>query len=218
MAEAASRVPGSWAIPSDLRANAPAARVSEFSSESRAAQDWEALQVGLDRCWTELDTMEARYDAFCALPDAARAAWLGWSIARTLHAVPAGKPGSALLDHLGRTLDIDVASWWRPTARAYFDRITKPNVLDLFEEIGGVELRSRHAASRKHDLAASAERLFAGDAIIEADRKERAMRWLPPEMRFGSETATGQDSSGDEAFAAPAEPSEASDIIIADAA
>ena len=80
------------------------------------------------------------------------------------------------------------AAWWRPTARTYFDRITKPRILDLFEKIGGAELRSRYGTSKKHDLAASAERLFAGDIIMEADMKERALRWLPAEMRFVAES------------------------------
>ena len=63
----------------------------------------------------------------------------------------------------------------------------KDIILDLFDEIGGAELRSRYAGSKKHDLAASAEKLFAGDTIVEAEVKERALAWLPDAMRFGPE-------------------------------
>jgi ParB family chromosome partitioning protein len=188
MVEAASRVTGIWAIPSDLRANAPSPRVSGFKSESHAAEQWSALDTALDRSWLEPETIEGRYDAFCTLADDARAAWLGWAVARTLHAVPAGAAGSSFLDHIGRKLEIDVAAWWRPTARTYFDRITKPSILGLFAEVGGEELRSRYGASKKHDLAASAERLFSGDIIVEAEVKERALRWLPAEMMFAPST------------------------------
>lgn len=184
MAEAATLSTASWAIPSDLRANAPSPRIAGFTSETRAAREWTLLDESLDRSWAACETITERYDAFCALPDAARAAWVGWSIARTLHAVPVGRAGADFLDHLGCKLDIDVAAWWRPTARNYFDRITKPEILGLFAGIGGAELRTRHAASKKHDLAFAAEQLFAGDAIIEARIKARAVQWVPSEMRF----------------------------------
>ncbi|HEX7856970.1 MAG TPA: chromosome partitioning protein ParB, partial [Sphingobium sp.] len=127
---------------------------------------------------------EDRYDAFCALSDEARAAWLGWAIARTLHAVPAGGTGESFLNHLGAKLKIDVAAWWRPTARNFFDRIAKSGILSLFEAIGGLELKSRYSASRKFDLAASAERLFSGQVIVDAEIKERALAWLPSPMLF----------------------------------
>ena len=104
-----------------------------------------------------------------------------------MHAVPHGQKGANFLDHLGAKLAIEVASWWRPTARNFFDRLTKPRILDLFEAIGGAELRSRHMGSRKFDLAVSAERLFAGDAATEADMKERLVSWLPRPMAFADE-------------------------------
>ncbi|CAN5496941.1 ParB/RepB/Spo0J family partition protein [soil metagenome] len=184
MVEAASRATSAWSIPSGLRANMPSPRAPGFTSETHAAEQWAALDAALDRSWLESEAIEDRYDAFCALPDEVRASWLGWAVARTLHAVPSGSAGSAFLDHIGRKLEIDVAAWWRPTARTYFDRLTKPRILDLFAKIGGAELRSRYGTSKKHDLAASAERLFAGDIIVEADMKERALRWLPEQMTF----------------------------------
>lgn len=128
--------------------------------------------------------MTGRYDSFCALSDEARAAWLGWAIARTIQPLLDGHDGADFLDHLGTKLGIDVAAWWRPTALTYFDRLTKPAILALFEEIGGADLSSRYAGSRKHDLAASAERVFAGDAIMDAEVKARAIAWLPDAMKF----------------------------------
>ena len=40
----------------------------------------------LDRSWTEGKTRAERFDAFRALPEDARAAWLGHAVARTLEA------------------------------------------------------------------------------------------------------------------------------------
>ena len=184
MVDAATRLYGAGELATELRANAPSPRVHGFESGTLAAEEWAKLDAALERGWIDHEDVCDRYDAFCALVDEARAAWLGWAIARTIHAVPAGKTGSTFFDHLGRKLGIDVAAWWRPSARNYFDRITRPAILTLFETVGGAELRQRYSASKKHDLAASAEKLFAGQIIIEADVKQRALAWLPDAMRF----------------------------------
>lgn len=187
MVDNAMRTMSYHGMPSELRANAPSPRVGGFESGAPAAESWAKLDAELDRSWANHKDMEERYDAFCALDDTARAAWLGWAIARTLHAIPEGASGSSFLNHLGAKLKIDVAAWWRPTARNFFDRITKPGILKLFETIGGVELKSRYAASRKFDLAAAAEKLFAGQVIVESEIKDRALAWLPQPMRFVAE-------------------------------
>ncbi|MDE8652309.1 ParB/RepB/Spo0J family partition protein [Novosphingobium album (ex Liu et al. 2023)] len=185
MVDAACRY-SSEEIPSELRAPTPARLLGDFRPDTAAATEWTKLDEGLDRSWLDhRPSIIDRYDAFCALPDEARAAWLGWAIARSLRAVPAGDDGSDFIDHLGRKLGIDVAAWWRPTALTYFDRLGKPAILELFEEIGGSELRTRYAGSKKHDLAASAERLFGGHVIMDPQVQARALAWLPEEMRFG---------------------------------
>jgi ParB family chromosome partitioning protein len=92
--------------------------------------------------------------------------------------------GAPFLRHIGRSLDIDVARWWRPTARNFFDAVTRSWILDLFEEIGGEDLKSRYGAAKKADLAASAEKLFAGQTIIEAEIKDKVLAWLPQPMRI----------------------------------
>ncbi|MCP3731306.1 ParB/RepB/Spo0J family partition protein [Sphingomonas sp. MG17] len=221
MVDNATRLTSNYGMPSELRANSPSARVHGFESGAPAAEAWAKLDESLNRSWISHKEVEDRYDAFCALDQAERAAWLGWAVARTLHAVPDGTAGSSFLSHLGRKLGIDVAAWWRPTARNFFDRITKPGILKLFEEIGGMELKSRYAASRKFDLVASAEKLFAGQVIAEADVKARALAWLPAAMRFGEAEIDAEqvdDTVADgEALAEVAEPAAASAHEAADA-
>jgi ParB family chromosome partitioning protein len=197
MVERAERL-YSTGLPSELRASRPSARVTGFESETAAAAEWTRLDKILDRSWLDHETLEDRYDAFCTLDDDARAAWLGWAIARTIEAVPAGRAGSSFLDHIGTKLGIDVATWWRPTARTYFDRISRAAILSLFEGIGGTELRQRYGAAKKHDLALSAEKVFAGETVLDAEIKARALNWVPDEMRFGpapvDEAASADDT------------------------
>jgi ParB family chromosome partitioning protein len=184
MAEAATRPYSGYQLPSELRGPSSAPLVYDFDSGTPAKAKFDEIEDELVREWTASETIEGRYDAFCALPEEARADWLAFLIARTLKSIPGNDPGASFLDHLGQELGIDVAAWWRPTARNYFDRLRKNAILELFDEVGGAELRSRYAGSKKHDLAASAEKLFAGDTIVEAEVKERALAWLPDAMRF----------------------------------
>lgn len=175
----------SWELPTELKANAPSARAHDFKSDTAAAQALSEIVDGLNRSWVEHEEIGLRYEAFCALGDDERAAWLGWLVARTLQAVPHGSAGDQFLDHVGSKLGIDVANWWRPTARLFFDRLPSKGILAIFEELGGYELRNRYAKSRKFDLAVSAEKLCAGQVIVDADVKDRALRWLPAPMAFG---------------------------------
>ena len=184
MVDSATRKFGSYDVPSEIKAQAPTPRVNGFESGTPAAERWAELSKLLDRSWCSHGEVAARYDAFCALVDEARAAWLAWVVAQSLQAVLPGSRADQFLDHLACKLKVDAATWWRPTARNFFDRVSKPVILSLFETVGGADLRSRYAASRKFDLAASAEKLFSGQIIVEAEVKERALAWLPPLMIF----------------------------------
>jgi ParB family chromosome partitioning protein len=211
MVDAAQRRYGSSDLASELRADAAPSRVIGFESGTTAAEEWAKLEAGLDRSWIDPDAgVTGRYDAFCALGEEARAAWLGWAIARTIHAVPAKTTGSDFVDHLGCKLGIDVAAWWRPTAKNYFKRLTKTTILDLFAEIGGSELGQRYGASKKDLLASSAEQLFAGNIIVEADVKEKALAWLPDAMRFEHAVATLVNDDAD------MEPADAAEMTVDD--
>lgn len=185
MADSALRGYASSGLATELKADAAPLLEHGFESGALAAEEWAKLKAGLDRSWYDpkIDVID-RYNAFCAIDAEARAAWLGWAIARTMRAVPANDRDHSFIDHLGNKLGIDVVAWWRPTAKNYFNRLTRVSILDLFEEIGGSELRQRYGASKKDLLASSAEQLFVGNIIVEADIKEQAIAWLPDAMRF----------------------------------
>ncbi|MGE5564282.1 MAG: ParB N-terminal domain-containing protein [Bacillota bacterium] len=177
---------------STLSARRPSDPIAGFETpETRAAlADAEAASA-LDRSWSEGATRGERFDAFRALPDAARAAWLGHCIARTLEA-SAGTPGEracAFHDHLGMLLGIDVAAWWRPTGANYFDRVPKSVALEALTEVGGAALSGPYSKSKKAQLADACERIFAGNFIADADVKQAALAWVPEAMRFARQAA-----------------------------
>jgi len=144
----------------------------------------------LDKRWQEPREPADRFLAFRALDDDAKAAWLAFAVAGSLEA----KKGHSSEYHpihavLGGLLDVDVAALWRPTSENFFDRIPKGACLAALADVGGSELTGRYAASKKHELSASCQKLFSGDAIVEPEIRERAIAWLPEAMKFATGAA-----------------------------
>jgi ParB family chromosome partitioning protein len=184
-----------------IRGSASSGPAHGFEAKDAAATAAIAeLRGGLDESWRAGDSIAERFDLFRHLDDETRSAWLGWVVGRTLEASlnVSGNRGNVFHDHLGQLTGIDMAAWWRPTAANYFDRVSKAVILEALSDVGGPTLASRFSASKKGELAASAERIFAGKFITEVEVKERALAWLPAAMRFadaaGVEPATETDA------------------------
>lgn len=109
-------------------------------------------------------------------------------------------------DYLGALIGIDIAQWWRPTAANYFDRVPKQVILEALGDVGGAEFASRYMSVKKADLAASAERIFAGATIAEVAERERALAWVPDVMRFGGIAAVDDQGDVDTALAEDQQP------------
>lgn len=77
----------------------------------------------------------------------------------------------ATADRLAEAVSLDMTAHWRPTARTYFGRVTKPRILDAVREAVSIEAADRMADMKKQDMAEAAEQLLA------------ATGWLPALMR-----------------------------------
>ena len=177
---------------STLSARAPQEPVIGFRTpEAAATLARNEADERLERSWIRHETVEARFDAFRMLEPEQRAAWLGNAVAGSLEA-SVGGIGASLCrfhDHLGTLLDIDTAAWWRPTAANFFDKVTKPVMFETLEQIDGPALAARYASAKKADLAATCERICAGDFIGEVGTKAAARAWLPAAMRFAADAS-----------------------------
>lgn len=140
----------------------------------------------LDTSWTEGGSPVERFEAFRALGDDAKAAWLAIVVADSLEAKQdyGTVTTNPLHARLASILEIDVAKWWRPTCANFFDRVSKGTLLATLTEVGGSTLAARYLGSKKGEISTSCERLFAGEAITEAETKEAALAWVPDAMRF----------------------------------
>jgi len=171
---------------SSLQGGAPSRAPFDYKPEGAIVDEMAAFAERVDYSWAEHRKPADRFDAFRALDDDKRGAWAGWTMARTLEPKLADEQGAAFHNHLGRILGIDVAAWWRPTGANFFNRVRKLVILDALTAIGGNDLKNRYAAAKKGDLAAAAEKLCAGSAIVEAEVRTAALAWVPDVMTFGT--------------------------------
>jgi ParB family chromosome partitioning protein len=170
--------------------NVPASRARDYLAE---------VHDGLDASWQSSSNKVDRFEAFRVLGDDVKAAWLSWVVATSLEAKEAygSHKQNPLQNRLATILEVDVASWWRPTSENFFDRVSKGALLSLLDDVGGPALSGRHASSKKADISGSCQKLFAGEAIVEAEVKQAALEWVPAAMRF-NDTATAENDEADE--------------------
>lgn len=181
-----------------LSNNVPASKARDYLAE---------VHDGLDASWQESGDKVARFEAFRILDDEVKAAWLAWIVATSLQAkeVYGSHRQNPLQNRLATILEVDVASWWRPTSENFFDRVSKGALLSLLDDVGGPALSGRHASQKKTEISTSCQKLFAGEALVEAEVKEAALAWVPSAMRFNDIDAganpdgdTGTDDEGAE--------------------
>jgi len=152
--------------------------------DSPASEQLQAIRNSLDISWyTERDTV-ASFVAFMGLPEEAKAAWLAFAVSSSLIA-SLNEKGS-FHNWLGRHLEIDTAAYWRPTASNFFDRVSKPVTMAALADIGGPGFGGHYANCKKAELAAAAEKIFAGDFIERPEIKAKALSWTPAVMQFDS--------------------------------
>ncbi|HEX7854982.1 MAG TPA: ParB N-terminal domain-containing protein [Sphingobium sp.] len=195
--------------PQDPVGDVPASRARDYLAEAHE---------GLDAAWTEHESEVDRFEAFRALDDDSKANWLAYIVATSLQA----KHGISnehipLQNRLASILEVDVASWWRPTSDNFFDRVNKGSILSLLNDIGGGLLTSRHASLKKTEISESCQKLFAGDAIVEPEIKAAALAWVPNAMRFSDILADDTLEAFGDADDAEADDVDADSPIAADA-
>ena len=154
---------------------------------SRARETLDATRDALDRGWQGPETAPARFAAFRDLDDDAKAGWLASIVAASLQArTDMSTKLNPMHGCLAEILEIDAAQWWRPTAANFFDRVPKNALLSLLQETGGAALSTRHSGSKKTEISGACEKLFSGQAIVEAEVKAAALAWVPDALKFAS--------------------------------
>ena len=91
--------------------------------------------------------------------------------------------------YLAQRTQCDPVKQWRPTVDNFWCRLTKKQLLAVATEVLGEAWSKSHAESKKAELTALMERIFAGHSVagIRADQTARALAWVPAAMTFGEE-------------------------------
>ncbi len=166
--------------------------------DSQAGAALAEMRKQLDVSWADHLESTDRFDAFCALDDEARANWLAVCVSSSIEASLGGKSmgrHNAFHDHLGQLLEIDVASWWRPSAGGYFARVRKTGMQSALNAIGGPVLAAKYASAKTAEMANACEKLCDGSAMTDPEIRDAGLAWLPTAMRFDN---IGDDSAADE--------------------
>ena len=112
---------------------------------------------------------------------------LAYGAARTVNAVQVAwdrRPRAQVhANALARTVRLDMAAWWAPTAAGYLGRVTKARILEAVREGVSADTAERIEGLGKQAMAAEAERLLAGS------------RWLPALLRTSAPVAAASPST-----------------------
>ncbi|HMS21770.1 ParB/RepB/Spo0J family partition protein [uncultured Sphingorhabdus sp.] len=160
------------------------------STKSNAATEALAqIRESLDVSWFDHSDTNGNFQRFRELSDDVKAAWLAYSMARSLKATSATKNNFHNPFHtmLGAIMEIDTATHWRPTADNYFGKLKKSAILERIGELGDPSLVARYSSSKKGEIADAAEKIYSGNAIIDPEIKAKALAWVPEELRFKTE-------------------------------
>ena len=154
--------------------------------QGRVADKLEAALGSVPMDWSGLGTSRERYEAFCALGQADKAALVALAVSVLLTPQPAGFAPDTTTAALTRQLNLDVARWWRPDADSYFKRIARADLLALGEDLCGSTWAADHAKDKKRDLVEALDALFNDEAVrsgLSDELRARIDAWLPQEIR-----------------------------------
>ena len=143
------------------------------------------LPPEIDMGWLEL-APAAGFAALSGLPMADKQRLFAYCTALTLRGRLGRTDDDDLHEVIGCRLGIDTAAHWRPTAKNFFKRVTKPRALEIAADVLGAQWAKNHAGEKKAVLADTLEANFAGNRTqgVTAEQAATAARWLPDGMAY----------------------------------
>jgi ParB family chromosome partitioning protein len=101
----------------------------------------------------------------------------------------------ATADRLAEAVSLDMTAHWRPTARTYLGRVTKPHILAAVREAVSDEAAYRMADMKKQDMAEAAEQLLAGTGWLPTLLRTPEPAWLTKQQPEAPETADAEEAA-----------------------
>lgn len=162
---ALQRVAGSYLRSCDINVE-----WADFSAkdiaDTKAAEKIKTARDGLNLAWLNEQGEAAMFRAFQSLPMPDKLAIQAFCVAQSLRS-----SSSVIAEIVKEQISFDLSALWQPTKDNYFKRVNREKLLDILEELKGIDLAAGMATAKKRDLAELLDGL------------EESKGWLPPQMR-----------------------------------
>jgi ParB family chromosome partitioning protein len=166
-------------------------RSKEVLSDTVAARMLDTTHESLNLGWIDL-TRPSDFEAFSSLSEADKQALFAWCTAYAVSQQLATDSGAnPVIEVIGRRMEVDVATCWRPTAETYWSRVKKGHAIAVARELIGDRWADDKAKEKKAVIAADMELAFSEDpkaaAGLTPDTATRTATWLPDGMVFSGD-------------------------------
>jgi ParB family transcriptional regulator, chromosome partitioning protein len=155
---------------------------------SVANRDLAAIEKALPTAWLKAKTEEARFEAFCSLPQQSKLQLLAYCVAQTLQPKfgPATSDEPTAYDAALAQTAGQVARYWRPTKTNFLGRITRDQLLAVGCEVLGEPWAQSHGNDKKALLVEQLDRAFShpDKSGRTPGQIEKLKSWLPIGMSF----------------------------------
>ena len=135
-------------------------------ADTKAAEKIKTARDGLNLAWLNEQGEAAMFRAFQSLPMPDKLAIQAFCVAQSLRS-----SSSVIAEIVKEQISFDLSALWQPTKDNYFKRVNREKLLDILEELKGIDLAAGMATAKKRDLAELLDGL------------EESKGWLPPQMR-----------------------------------
>lgn len=144
-----------------VNVNIEQAYFDKIEPDTKAAEAMEKAKAGLELAWVELDSSEARYQAFAALTTKAKQKIMAVVVAGGLRADDGFSPVVA------QAMQFQLQAYWQPTADNYFKRLKTGDLLAIGEDVVGA------------DWLENARRLKKADVVTALADSPAMAKWMP---------------------------------------
>lgn len=137
--------------------------------EVQSSAAWMAVQARREQLHANLPKAGDNQSLFAWLlqqPQAVVLDLLAFCTGCSLDVVQVRETGSPAFAEIAQAVDLNMATWWQPTAENYLAHVSKVRVIDVVTQAVSPEAAQPLMCMKKDVLAAEAERLLAGSGWL----------------------------------------------------
>lgn len=162
-------------------------RSRDVIKDTVAARMLDTIRETLSLDWLKLPS-PADYEAMCALTNEEKHALFASCVAHgVIQQLSTDKGANPVIEQIGKTMQVDTAACWRPTAANYWNRVKKDHAITVARELIDDRWADDKAKDKKPVIAAAMETAFSEDpsaAGLTSETATKTSTWMPDGMAF----------------------------------